>query len=254
MTRARCAVFATVAEAAEAAARDFVDAVRGALAERGWAAVAVAGGGSPAALYARLAGTPWRERVPWARLWVAWTDERLVPPAHPRSNVGWVNRVWLDRVDVPPTQRVAPPWAAPPARAAAAYADALERFGSPPVFDWVLLGLGSDGHTASLFPYDPALWVRDRWAVAVRAPAAAAPLGPEWRVTLTPPVLSAARRVVFWVVGAEKAAAVRHALLGPWDPVRYPVQVVRPAGPPVVYLDAAAARGLYHPTAPVPPP
>jgi 6-phosphogluconolactonase len=216
-----------------------------AIAARGLAWIALAGGRTPRAVYERLA-TPGTPAIDWARVHVGFGDERLVPPDHADSNYAMARAALLARVPIPASQvhRMAGE-AASAETAAAAYETALvQAFGlSPggwPVFDLVLLGVGADGHTASLFPGTPALHERARLAVGVEAPTA-----PSRRITLTYPVLNAAREVVILTAGADKAAAVAHALAVEGAIERCPVRGIRPAAGRVAWhLDAAAASGL----------
>ncbi len=209
-------------------------------------AVALAGGQTPRDVYARLAAPPWRETIPWASLRFFQGDERPVGPDHPDSNWGMARRALLDRVAVrgEHLHRMIGE-AADLDAAAAAYADILAEqlpaSNGVPVFDLVLLGIGTDGHTASLFPGTPALHETCRSVVA--NPVAA--LGTT-RLTLTLPVLNAAASVWFLVSGASKAGIVRRLLVDR-DP-ELPASAVRPVtGRCLWLLDAAAAAGVPNP-------
>jgi 6-phosphogluconolactonase len=241
----RVVVAADAAALAAAASGHLRRGIAEAIAARGACWIALAGGRTPRAVYERLAdtGTP---AVDWTRVHVAFGDERVVPPDHADSNYGMVRATLFDRVSLPPSQihRIEGE-RGDAAGAADAYAAVLSRAfalapGAWPVLDLVLLGVGPDGHTASLFPYTPALAVADRLAAAATAPTA-----PTSRVTLTYPVLNAARAVVILVSGADKADAVARAFDDSVPVAECPVRGVRPAaGSLTWYVDAAAASKL----------
>ncbi len=198
---------AVVREAAERV----VAAAKDAVAERGRFTLALAGGSSPAALYELLASPAYLSRIDWPRTLIFFGDERCVPPEHEWSNYGMARRTLLDRVPLPPENIFPIRGENGPANAAAEYVEKLHAvFGqdeSVPRFDLILLGMGDDGHTASLFPGMPALDERDAWVVGTSVPAYVKPQVP--RVTLTLPVLNAARDVLFLVTGQGKAKRVR---------------------------------------------
>ena len=242
----RVVVAADTAALTAAAAGHLRRGIAEAIAARGRCWIALAGGRTPRAVYERLAeaGTP---AIDWTRVHVAFGDERMVAPDHGDSNYGMARAALFDRVPLPPSQihRIEGERGVA-AAAADAYAAALSRAfalapGTWPVFDLVLLGVGPDGHTASLFPHTPALAVLDRLAAA-----AVAPSPPTARVTLTYPVLNAARAVLVLVSGPDKADAVARAF-DDGDVVvdDCPVRGVRPeAGTLLWHLDAAAAVKL----------
>jgi 6-phosphogluconolactonase len=191
-----------------------------AISQRGRFFIALSGGSTPRALYERLAGAPWRARIAWEHWRVFWGDERLVPPEDPRSNVGMAEQALLSKVPIPGTHVHRVPVDVDDRKAVArTYEEELRRAfalaeGVWPRFDVVLLGLGSDGHTASLFPHSPALEERQRLVVGT-PPGRLPP--PVDRVTLTLPVLNAARAIVFLVAGADKAPTLRRVLSGDQD-------------------------------------
>jgi 6-phosphogluconolactonase len=231
---------ALAARAVEVFAATAARAVR----ETGRFTVALSGGTTPEPLYAHLASGPGAERVAWARTHVGWGDERCVPPTDPASNYRMASDALLRHVPVPVEQVHRIQGERDPGEAAAAYERELQRlFGAAQPsasFDLVLLGLGPDGHTASLFPGLAAVRERRRWVVAEHVPAVSM-----WRVTLTPAAINAAAEVVFLVAGADKASALARVLSGPRDPDRWPAQVVAPARGRTRWLvDAAAACGL----------
>ena len=233
---------------ADEAARRFVASGRAAMAARGRFVVALSGGSTPKALLRLLAGAPYRDQVDWGRVHVGWGDERCVPPDDDQSNFKMAREALLDHVPIPPEQIHRIPAELPDREAAAdAYAATLrELFALPPEggalprFDLIHLGLGPEGHTASLFPGSPALTETRRLVAAPYVKEVEA-----YRITLTPPVLNAAREVTFLVAGAEKAAIVREVLRGPRDVMRLPAQVVAPTDGELTWLlDAAAAAQL----------
>ena len=216
---------------ARAAAERFARAVEQAVAERGYAFVALSGGTTPKQMGTILAREPYRSRIPWDRVHVFWGDERWVPLGSPESNAGEARRGFLDLVPIPPGNVHA--WdttAESPREAAADYETELrEIFAEPsgiPRFDLVLLGMGNDGHTASLFPDTGALVADGRLAVANYVPKMDAS-----RLTLTAPVLNAGRELLFLVGGPGKADTLEAVLEGPELPANYPVQLIRPAQP-----------------------
>jgi 6-phosphogluconolactonase len=228
---------------AAAAARLVVDAAAEAVLAQGRFTIALAGGVTPAATYAKLAAPPWRERVDWGRVWAFFGDERAVPPEHRESNFRMANEALLSKVPIPPAQvcRIRGEMEDPEA-AAAEYAKSLAaafgtRRGELPRLDLVLLGLGVDGHTASLFPGSPVLREVFRTVAAVHAAAAAIPQ----RLTLTLPVLNAAARVAFLVTGAEKAKVLKAVLA---DRVMLPAALVSPEKGRLVWLVDRAAAAL----------
>jgi 6-phosphogluconolactonase len=226
---------------AEAAARAFVQEAARAVAERGRFAVALAGGSTPEATYEVLARDHAGD-VDWPNVHVFFGDERTVPPDHEDSNYRMAREALLDFVPVGSVHRMR--GELPPDEAAASYeGELMEFFGeTPPALDLVMLGIGEDGHTASLFPETPALEVTDRLVFANPVPKL-----DTTRLTLTAPVLSAARAVNFLVAGEGKAEALREILEGDADPRRYPAKLVMPADGPTWFVDRAAARSLHNP-------
>jgi len=229
---------------AATAARLIADTAADAIDARGRFMWALAGGETPRSTYAKLALPPFRERVDWHRTWVFFGDERAVPPDHPDSNYRMAHETLLGKVPIPAAQVLRIHGEAPDSEVAAAeYARVLSeafgtRRGELPRFDLVLLGLGVDGHTASLFPGSPVLREIFRAVAAVHVAAASIPQ----RLTLTLPVLNAAARVVFLVAGPEKAKVVK-AVLG--ERAILPAAMVRPdPGELVWLLDRAAAAQL----------
>ena len=175
---------------------------------RGSAAFVLSGGSTPRTLY-QLLGLRYKDEVPWPRVHVFWADERYVPHDHPLSNYRMAKDTLLDTVDIPATHvHPMPTHFADPHMAARDYETTLADYfsGAPPVFDVVLLGIGEDGHTASVFAGSPAI-TAERVVMAVTAPAE-----PPTRLTLTLPVIASARRIGVLVAGASKAAALASAL------------------------------------------
>jgi 6-phosphogluconolactonase len=234
-----------------AAAQEFAARTEAAARAREAAFVALSGGSTPRGLHALLADPAgsFRARVPWDRLHVFWGDERCVPPDHPDSNYRMARETLLAHVPVPPDQVHRMAGEDPdPARAADRYArelrEAFERHGRLqdgwPRFDLVLLGMGADGHTASLFPGTDAVRETARPVVSVWV----AKLDAR-RITLTPPVLDRADTVLFLVAGSDKAETLAAVLDGPAQPDVLPSQIVRPAGGAAIWLvDAAAGARL----------
>ena len=228
-------------ELAEAAARAFVEGAASAIAERGRFAVALAGGSTPKATYEVLARDHSGD-VDWPNVHVFFGDERIVPPDHEDSNYRMAREALLDHVPVGSVHRMR--GELPPDEAAASYEAELEEFfeQTPPVLDLVMLGIGEDGHTASLFPGTAALGVTDRLAVANPVPKL-----DTTRLTLTGPALNAAREVRFLISGAGKAEALAEILEGDSGPREYPAKLVRPPGGPIWMVDYAAAGALQDP-------
>jgi 6-phosphogluconolactonase len=231
----------------EAAARAIADEARDAVAARGRFTVALAGGSTPRATYERLAQPPLRDRVPWDRTWVFFGDERGVAPDHPESNYRMAHQALLAKVPVPTAQvaRIRGE-SDDPETTAAEYARRLvEVFeckrGELPRFDLILLGMGVDGHTASLFPGSPVLKEVFRPVAAVHAAAAAIPQ----RFTFTFPLVNAAARVMFLVAGPEKAKMVKAVLGEPGGAL--PAAMVQPSPGRLTWLLDRAAASLLRP-------
>lgn len=225
---------------ARAAAALFAEAARGAVTARGCCAVALAGGSTPRRAYELLAGAAHAGNVPWAHLHLFWGDERCLPVGDPQRNETMVRRALLDQVSVPPEQVYAIDCGGSPEAAATAYGDRIATFfdGQPPCFDLVFLGLGEDGHIASLLPGSATLTATDRWTgVARRAEEDFD------RVTLTAPLFNQARLVVFLVSGRSKARVVRAALRGEGS---LPVHLIRPVAGEVLWLIDREAASLLE--------
>jgi len=237
----RVIVSADPAASIEAAARDIAGFLRRRLARQATVSVALSGGNTPGPLYARLAAAPYRHLIDWSRVKVFWCDERCVAPENPASNFRLVVETLLgDLPKAPEVYRVRGEWSA--LRAANAYArDVTSALGGPvPWFDLVLLGIGGDGHVASLFPGSTVLKA-SRPVVATRSP-----LPPHARVSLSLRVINAAADVVFLVHGAQKADIVAAVLADPQgERARgFPAAHVRPQGRLTWFLDRAAAGNL----------
>jgi len=230
-----------------AMAESVVLKIREAISGRGRCGLALAGGDPPRTLY-RLLATEHQARIPWAQVHVFWADERYVPPDDSQSNYRLARESLLDQIPIPPGNVHPMPTNLPkPDDAALIYERTLrENLPAPRSrLDLVLLGLGADGHTASLFPDSPAIEEQNRWAMAIRAPAE-----PALRLTLTLAVINHAAHVAFLVAGLEKAEALRLALVDAPPPRLCPAAGVRPThGAVVWWIDIAAASLLPPGTA-----
>jgi 6-phosphogluconolactonase len=232
-------VFGSPEELSEAAAGEFAARAAEAIEEHGRFAAVLAGGSTPKEMYAVLA-SDYADGIDWGKIHIFFGDERPVPPDDDDSNYKMAREVLLDHVPVGGVHRIR--GELPPDEAAGAYEEELRTFFESeevPRFDLILLGVGGDGHTASLFPETSALEVHDRWVVA----------NPvlkldTTRITLTAPVINAARSVIFLVAGEEKAEALREILEGDADPRAYPATLIRPQGGPEWMLDRSAASLL----------
>jgi 6-phosphogluconolactonase len=231
------------------AAERVIRAAGAALAERGRFNWALSGGSTPAALFRLLASPGNVERIDWLRVHFFWSDERSVAPDHADSNFRMAREALLDAVAPPPSHVHRLRGELPPAAAAEAYEAELARcFGVAPgsgfpAFDLVLLGMGADGHTASLFPGTSALRETQRWVVENDVPS----LGTT-RLTFTLPLINAAQRALFLVTGADKAERLEQVVAGRASPP-LPAQLVRPRGAaPDWLVDAEAGSRLGLPT------
>lgn len=227
--------------AGEAAVSTINDAVRAA----GTCSIVLSDGSTPRTLY-RLLASDFRAEIPWADLHVFWGDERYVPPDDPGSNYRMAREAMLDHVPCPPANIHPMPTHFPRAdEAARDYERTLRNHfaGEWPRFDLVLLGLGDDGHTASLFPASLALAERTRWVVA-----APAPVEPVVRLTLTLPALTRAAAIHVLVAGAAKASALRHVLAGAGDFIKYPAAGIRRGRGSVIWWADREAAALVSET------
>lgn len=221
--------------AAEAVAVTIGDAIR----RNDRCSIALAGGNTPRPLYRRLA-SGFGDTIQWARVHVFWGDERFLPARDPRRNESMVRDALLDHVPCPSANvHPMPGHASSADEAAGEYeADLRLHFATEPQFDLVLLGLGTDGHTASLFPGSSALDERTRWVVAATVPA-----DPPVRITLTLPVLNRAAATFFLVSGSSKAH-VLHRVLNGGDAQLFPAARIRPAGSVAWWVDREAAHAI----------
>jgi 6-phosphogluconolactonase len=228
-----------------AVAERIVERARDAIASRGRFLLTLSGGSTPEPLYELLATPAFAQRIEWPRVDVFWSDERCVPRDHRDSNYAMARKSLLDHVPLLADHVHRMRGEAEPAQAAAAYERMLRTFfgdeAGPPArsFDLVLLGMGADGHTASLFPGSAAAREAQRWVVATPGP-----LPESWRITLTPVVLNAASEVMFLVAGADKAARLREVLEDP-QANALPARSIAPTSGALHWLvDAAAATQL----------
>lgn len=210
-----------------------------AIKERGRFTIALSGGSTPKPLYEAIAN----QKLPWDKIHVFWGDERYVPADHPDSNELMARRAWLDRVDIPAANiHAIPTLEADPAVAAAKYERHLQNFfnsasGEFPALDVVLLGMGDDAHTASLFPHTEALKVSDRLITVGNKDSSI-------RITLTYPFINSARSVIFVVAGANKRPALAQVFAPVADEFTYPSRLIQPQGELWWLLDAAAGSEL----------
>jgi 6-phosphogluconolactonase len=226
-----------------AAANQFVRLTQEATAARGRFSVALSGGGTPQKLYRLLAQSPHKQQIDWSSVHIFWGDERFVPPDDPDNLWRMARETFLDEAPLPAANiHPMPTVGLTPTAAARQYAHALTQFfaPAPPRFDLILLGLGPDGHTASLFPGQPAL-TDARLVTAVHN----APKPPPTRLTLTLATINQAANVIFLVTGAEKAAAVAQVLRGERDLDQWPAQGVQSVNGRLLWLlDQAAAQNM----------
>jgi 6-phosphogluconolactonase len=237
-------VCAGVSDLASRVAEASASIITAAVQATGRCAVVLSGGNTPRALYARWAAR-FAQEIPWTGVQVFWGDERFVPLDDPRSNFRAAREALLDHVAIPAANvHPMPTSLDTPEAAAAAYEATLRQHfeGDRPRFDLLLLGLGAEGHTASLFPRSPALDEKMRWVVPVTVPAE-----PPLRVTLTPPALTAAAHTYFLVTGSEKATALDHVLEAAADVRTYPAAAIRPTDNGLVWWVDREAAALYRP-------
>ena len=237
-------------EITKLSAEMFTDVVMQAVQARGVARIAISGGSTPKTVFELLAdpSAPYFARVPWDKLQLFWVDERCVPPTDHESNYLMTKTAMLDKVPLPAASIHRMEGELDPEEAASRYeAEIRNAFklegAQTPTFDLIILGLGPDGHTASLFPHTEGLNEMSRIVMANHVPQK-----DTWRLTLTWPVITQGREVAFLIEGEEKAEMVKTVFAGPYDPETYPAQLIRPAsGKLTLLLDVAAAAHLPGP-------
>lgn len=230
--------------AADAVVRCAEDAKR----SRGCFSLALCGGETPLKLYSLLASADYSKRLDWSSVHLFWGDERCVPPAHPESNYRAARELLLDRLPLPAGNIHRMRGELEPAVAADLYEAELNHFFRtgkgvmrPPRFDLLLLGMGADGHTASLFPGTAPLRERSRWVIAHYVDPRRG-----WRITLTPVVINAAAAVLILVSGRVKAAALQAVFTGSYRPDDLPIQIVRPESGNLRWKVDCEAAALLH--------
>ncbi|AHM62834.1 6-phosphogluconolactonase [Flammeovirgaceae bacterium 311] len=231
-------IFDNTLELSKTAAEQFIQAAREAVEARGKFTVALTGGSSPLHLYQLLAQSPYRERVPWSQTYVFWGDERWVPLTEDKSNAKMAFENLLDLVPIPKDQ-IFPMWGEQEPEEFALYYESLlhqHLDATDGSFDLILLGMGDDGHTASLFPGTDVLQEKSRWVQAYY-------LEPQkmYRITLTAPSINKASKIIFLTFGEKKADALYEVLKGEHNPQQYPSQLIDPPNGEVLWLVGKAA-------------
>jgi 6-phosphogluconolactonase len=226
---------------AESAAALIVGAATQAIQLSGTFTIALSGGSTPKTLFELLAGDEYREQIDWTKVEVFFGDERAVGPDDPESNYRMAKETLLSKVPIKRQNVHRMRGEIDPNEAAIEYGRLLkERFGEEGGLDLALLGMGDDGHTASLFPHTAALK-----EVRHRCVANFVPKLDTWRITMTAPFLNRSREVIVLVSGEKKAPVLREVLLGPRDPERLPIQMISPSHGKMIWLiDEAAGKGL----------
>jgi 6-phosphogluconolactonase len=235
-------VFTDTESLSRGAADLFAKAVEQAVASRGLFSVLISGGETPRRTYDLLAREPFCQRIPWKYVHLFWGDERCVAATDPRNNAHMARRTLLDRVPLP-EQQIYPMVCQGAPQMAASYYERVLRAHFPDgvaSFDLVMLGLGDDGHTASLFPGAATLEEQHHWVMPTQKP------GEDiMRVTVTTPLLNQARQVVFLVSGPGKATVLQRVLEGPYIPGELPAQLIKPLyGTVLWYVEESASRLL----------
>jgi 6-phosphogluconolactonase len=211
--------------------------MQAAIAQRDLCTIALSGGSTPQPLYAKLA----EQNLPWDKIHVFWGDERYVPADHPESNEGMARKAWLDQVAIPPANiHPMPTTAGDPSLDADRHEAELQEFfqvpaGQFPALDLILLGMGDDGHTASLFPHTQALQVRDRLITVGNKDG-------QPRITFTAPLINHAHTVMFIVAGASKRPALAQVFATTADDSQYPSRLIQPHGELWWLLDQSAGE------------
>jgi 6-phosphogluconolactonase len=243
--RGELVVLPDQAALAEAGAQRFVALAQAAISAHGRFSVALSGGSTPRGMYERLAQPPHRDAIDWPNVYIFWGDERYVPPDDAESSFRMAREALLAHVPLPAANIYpVPTVGGTPEAAAKAYAETINAFfgAAPPHFDLILLGMGPDGHTASLFPGAPELTAPGGDLVVV---VYNAPKPPPTRLSFTLRLINDAANVIFMVAGADKAPTLREVLHGPLQPARLPAQSIQPAHGALVWLvDTAAAQAL----------
>jgi 6-phosphogluconolactonase len=240
-------IFADRNSLIEGAAAYMADLAVKAIKDRGRFTIALSGGNTPRPVYARLAQAPYAAQIDWPRVHIFFGDERCVPPEDQRSNYSMARAALLDHVPLAAVNIHRIRGEDPPEQAAAEYIGELERTfggksGAAPKsgFDLILLGMGDNGHTASLFPGLAGVTEQSRWVMAQYVEVMTM-----WRVTMTPPLINAARQVAFLLSGSDKADMLSRVLEGPYQPVVLPSQSIKPVNGELRWLlDAPAAARL----------
>jgi 6-phosphogluconolactonase len=234
-------VYDNLGSLSQAAAGLFSQLARQAVEDHGKFSVALSGGHTPCHTYELLGSEAFYSRIPWAQVHVFWSDERCVPADDARSNSHTARQAFLNRVPIPPDQIHPISCAQKPVQAATQYEAVLRSFfgDQSPRFDLILLGLGENGHTASLFPNTSVLEEEERWVAEVYVAEQKM-----HRVTLTAPFINQAAAVAFLVAGAGKSQVLRQVLKGPSDPKRLPAQLIRPTNGQLMWLVDKEAASL----------
>jgi 6-phosphogluconolactonase len=239
-------VYDNMESLSQAAAGLFSRLARQAVGDHGKFSVALSGGHTPCYTYELLASEAFYSRIPWAQVHVFWGDERCVPADDPRSNSHMARQAFLSRVLIPPDQIHPISCAQKPAEAVTQYEAVLRGFfgDQSPRFDLILLGLGENGHTASLFPNTSVLEEEEQWVAEVYVAEQKM-----HRVTFTASLINQAAAVAFLVAGAGKSQVLQQVLEGPSDPKRLPAQMIRPKNGQLMWLVDEEAASLISRTA-----
>jgi 6-phosphogluconolactonase len=240
----RIQVFPDPGTVAHAAAEFFVQLAAESIARGGKFSVALSGGSTPEAMYKLLTEEPYKSRVDWAKVEAFFGDERGVPPEHAESNYRMAREALLSKVPIPGDNVYRMRGEEPDHNLAAKeYGEMLkEKFGPDGGLDLCLLGMGDDGHTASLFPHTPA--TRETKHRAFVQFVEKSTTGPSWRITITAPFINRCRDVLVLVTGAKKTARIAEVLEGPRDPERLPIQLIDPASGRYTWMMDMAAAGM----------
>jgi len=248
----RVTVFSSVDLLNQAAAELLIDLAKKSIEERGRFALALSGGNTPKKLYALLSMSPYRDKMPWKDTFIFWSDERCVPMEDERNNANMAINLLLKEINIPPSNIFRVPVQMRPALAAKHYEETLRNFfkNEPPRFDLILLGLGENGHTASLFPGTDVLHENRHRRVPQKAESA-------WvkevyveeehihRITMTAPLINKARNILFLVTGEEKSHILKTVMTGSYLPEQYPAQLIDPEqGEIQWFVDEKAASRL----------